>query len=251
MANDDLDPKVLERVRALLAKAESSEFAEESAAFTAKAQELMSAHAIDRALIDNRTGGGDVIFRRIVVSKPYSKNKARLLGAVAQANRCRVIVGVPEDAIDMVSQMDRNDSLCTIFGHDADLDIVEILFTSLLLQATNMMLNHGSVLGARGNATRSFRHSFLIGFTDVIAARLHESQDRVIAQAESDSGGLLPILADRVERVDQAVEEAFPRLGTMRVSSSNVGGLAAGARAGQQADVGLSAVRGAAGELRS
>lgn len=45
------DPKVIERVRALLAKAESTSFPEEAEAFTAKAQELITRHAIDRTLL--------------------------------------------------------------------------------------------------------------------------------------------------------------------------------------------------------
>ena len=44
--------RVLRRIRALLAKAESTEFPEEAEALTAKAQELMSAHAVDEALLD-------------------------------------------------------------------------------------------------------------------------------------------------------------------------------------------------------
>ena len=41
------DPKITERVRALLAKAESTTFPDEAEAFTAKAQELIAQHAID------------------------------------------------------------------------------------------------------------------------------------------------------------------------------------------------------------
>ncbi|GIM94220.1 DUF2786 domain-containing protein [Actinoplanes toevensis] len=42
----DLDQRMLDRVRALLAKAESTDFTEEADAFTAKAQELSSAFAL-------------------------------------------------------------------------------------------------------------------------------------------------------------------------------------------------------------
>jgi hypothetical protein len=248
--NDDLDPKILDRVRAMLAKAESSQFAEEAAAFTAKAQELMATYAIDRALLDAKDGTGQVISRRIIVAKPYSKNKARLLGAVARANRCRVIVGITEDAVDLLDTIDRNDSICTVFGHETDLDIVELLFTSLLLQATNVMLAHGSTHDGWSNTTRSFRHSFLIGFADVVAGRLQETQDFAVAESEN-SADLLPVLVSRAEKVDDAVEEAFPQLGTMRVSYSNTGGLVAGASAGHRADVGLPSVGGNRGSLTS
>ncbi|HEY0696309.1 MAG TPA: DUF2786 domain-containing protein, partial [Micromonospora sp.] len=52
----DLDQRMLGRVRALLAKAESTDFPEEADAFTAKAQELMARHRIDHALLVARTG---------------------------------------------------------------------------------------------------------------------------------------------------------------------------------------------------
>ncbi|HET8683001.1 MAG TPA: DUF2786 domain-containing protein, partial [Micromonosporaceae bacterium] len=50
------DPRQLDRVRALLAKAESTTFAEEAEAYTAKAQELMARHSIDYALLSVGAG---------------------------------------------------------------------------------------------------------------------------------------------------------------------------------------------------
>ncbi|MEE3919447.1 DUF2786 domain-containing protein [Micromonospora sp. BRA006-A] len=44
--------RMLDRVRALLAKAESTGYPAEAEAFTAKAQELMARHSIDAALLD-------------------------------------------------------------------------------------------------------------------------------------------------------------------------------------------------------
>lgn len=50
-----VDPRVLGRVRGLLAKAESTSFAAEAEALSAKAQELMTRHAIERAVLDAET----------------------------------------------------------------------------------------------------------------------------------------------------------------------------------------------------
>ena len=52
-----VEPRILDKVRALLAKAESTEFPEEAEAYTAKAQELMARHRIDRAVL-GATGRG-------------------------------------------------------------------------------------------------------------------------------------------------------------------------------------------------
>ena len=86
------DERMLGRIRALLAKAESTEFAEEAEALSGRAQELMAKYSIDHALLAAEAGqaqtpGG----RRIAVDNPYEAPKATLLQTVAQANRCRVV----------------------------------------------------------------------------------------------------------------------------------------------------------------
>ena len=82
---------MLERVRALLAKAESTTFPEEAEALTAKAQELMARHAIDQAVLDAGSNGGSagVVGWRIGIDDPYAAAKSILLYRIAVANRCR------------------------------------------------------------------------------------------------------------------------------------------------------------------
>lgn len=85
-----VDTAVLTRVRALLRKAESTEFEAEAEAFVAKAQELITRHAIDLARLPEDTGaptGTDA--RRILLDDPYVDAKATLV--VAEANRARSI----------------------------------------------------------------------------------------------------------------------------------------------------------------
>ena len=47
---------MLDKVRALLAKAESTEFPEEAGALTSRAQQLMARYSIDHALLAAQTG---------------------------------------------------------------------------------------------------------------------------------------------------------------------------------------------------
>jgi hypothetical protein len=54
-----------------------------------------------------------------------------LLDAVASANQCRVV-------------WSKHLGFCTVIGHATDLDAVELLFTSLLVQATGEMTRQGS-----------------------------------------------------------------------------------------------------------
>ena len=84
---------VLDKVRALLAKAESTTFDAEAEAFTAKAQELMARHRIDRAVFEAREhrhrAGGTRSVAGSGSSDPYADAKAMLLANVADANGCR------------------------------------------------------------------------------------------------------------------------------------------------------------------
>ena len=223
----DIDEKLLQRVRALLAKAESTEFEDEALAFTAKAHELMATHAIDRAVVEERAGSGGVISVRLDLAPPYPRDKFRLLSAVARYNRCRAV-------------FDTRERSAMVFGHRSDLDIVELLFTSLLLQATNVMVAHGPEIDEWGqNRTRAFRHSFLVGFADGIGQRLAANQRSAEANAETTTGGsVLPVLVRREAEVEQAVDEAFPHLRGMRTTLSSAAGLTAGRRAADRADLG-------------
>lgn len=232
------DRAALRRVRALLAKAESTPFPDEAAALSAKAHQIMTANALDRLLVDeSRTAG--VTRRQLVVPSPYVRSKFLLLSVVADAGRCRAVLhrgGAP--ATDGgESRCSVRDRCATVVGHDDDLDDVDLLYTSLLLQAVNAMLARGSVWSVGGvNRTRSFRNSFLVGFAHEVESRLAES--RQCATEHPRHADLLPVLAGRASAVDARVDELFPHLEGMTASVSSLDGLADGHRAGQRADLG-------------
>jgi len=220
---------LLARIRALLAKAESSTFEAEAEAFTAKAQELMARHRIDRAVLADQAPGrlaDGVEGRRIVVEDPYATAKFHLLAGLAEVNGARAV-------------WSRGQSVATVFGFPVEVDIIEELFTSLLVQATAAMQREGSKQDADGrNRTRAFRRSFLLAFADGVARRLQASVDRVVDEAEAAAGtALVPLLAARAEAVDLKLRETFPKLGTMRTSVSDAEGLFAGRLAADRADL--------------
>src|SRR5947208_14146796 len=85
-------PAMLGKVRALLAKAESTTFDAEAEALTAKAQELMARHRIDTALLDRDNFDPTAPDgTRIRVENPYAPAKSLLLSLVAEANRCSAV----------------------------------------------------------------------------------------------------------------------------------------------------------------
>ena len=213
------DERMLSRIRALLAKAEATEYAEEAEALSARAQELMAKYSIDQALLAAESGRKDApAARRIAVDNPYEAPKTSLLQAVATANRCRVV-------------WSKEVGLATVVGFEADLDAVELLFTSLLVQASAAMLHAGSRQDAYGRSrTRAFRQSFLVSYAIRIGERLaqaaeHATQEAAAEQeaaagqpagavagagsARNTGTALVPFLAARQQAVDDAVDELF------------------------------------------
>jgi hypothetical protein len=233
-ASSGLDSRLLQRVRGLLRKAESTEFAEEAEALTAKAQELIARHAIDTLELD---GDGDhsqtPVNRRIYLDDPYVDAKALLVDRVAAANRCRAVYASVFGWSDVV-------------GFPADLDAVELLTQSLLAQAASAVAREGSrVDGAGRSRTRSFRRAFLVGFAQRIGERLAAATTATVAASGDDR--LLPVLQSRDARVRDHTAELFPRVEQRSTSISNGSGWAAGKAAADVAD--LSVGRGVSGSV--
>ena len=91
--SDQVDPRILERVRRLLAQAESTPYEAEADTFTAAAQSLMARHSLDVAMLSVSADrpadpAGPV---RLWVERPYEQEKIQLLHVVAEANRCRAV----------------------------------------------------------------------------------------------------------------------------------------------------------------
>lgn len=195
----ETDP-VLDRIRALLAKAESTSFEAEATALTAKAQELMTRHAIDAAVVQSRSGREDEqpVLVRVPVDAPYVDAKSLLLQTVAESGRCRTVFHQPL-------------ALSTVVGFPADVGAVEVLFTSLLLQAQTALAAAAKRAPA-GTRTRSqsYRSSFLLAYAGRIRERLREINEAVFAEVEAEQGGdFLPVLRSRSAAVDDFMTDRF------------------------------------------
>ncbi|MFI9345458.1 DUF2786 domain-containing protein [Streptomyces sp. NPDC052773] len=217
------ESRMLARIRALLAKAEATGYPEEAEALSAKAQELMARHSIDEALLAARSpdpAADTPTACRIGVEPPYEQAKAVLLDAVASANHCRAVWNEPL-------------GFSTVVGFDADLEAVELLYTSLLVQATTAMAKAEAAQRAGGRKrTKTFRQSFL-------AAYAHRVGTRLAAAAETQvTDDLLPVLASREVAVTDRAERMFPETTTTRLRGVNdAAGWHEGARAADRAQM--------------
>jgi hypothetical protein len=242
------DQDTLAKVRKLLAKAEDpAATPEEAETYTAKAAELMAAYGIDRALLAEQLPESDSVGDRVVVlDAPYALDKASLLSSVAFALRCRAVRRIRYVGPRATKQVSIH-----LFGFDSDLVRVEILFTSLLVQAQTALVR---VDAPPWESLAAYRRSWLAGFTAAVSRRLQEAEERAAREAQAARNGadapsdaesgarrersVALVLVDRSSRVEAAVDAEYPHLGTARTRRLSGSGSRSGWQAGQRADLG-------------
>lgn len=226
---------VLTKVRKLLAKAEDPAASPaEAETYTAKAAQLIADHGIDAALLAADAPGSDRVADRVVhMDAPYAREKAQLLGAVALGMRCRAVLR-------RSTELEGPDQHSVhLFGHESDLERIDLLFTSLLLQSTGRLARTPVPVGEHKAA---FRRSWLAGFRISIQERLHRVEQEAETRAESRSAasgrsaGL--VLADRSREVSAALAEQYPHLRPARPRTLAGSGTYEGYLAGSRADLG-------------
>jgi hypothetical protein len=225
---------MLAKVRKLLTKAEDpATTAPEAEAYTAKAAALMAAYGIDRALLALGDPTLDVVGDLVVVlDRPYAADKADLLATVASVLGCRAVRRTRHP--DGVKELSLH-----LFGHRSDLQRAELLFTSLLVQATHALARTPV---PPWDHPAAFRRSFLAGYTQSIGRRLADAESAAAAGAaerfahHGTSSAL--VLADRSHAVEAARDETYPHLGRAAPRRLSGSGRRDGWGAGQRADLG-------------
>lgn len=258
-----MNEKLLERIGALLAKAESTDSAHEAEALVAKAQELATLHAVDLATArearDRRHRRETPVQRRVIIgrrSEQGRRHRVNLFLAVAHANDVRVDVA-------------RDSTYVLAFGFPSDLEVVEALYASLATQmaaAANAAVRRGAhreevYWSASARAWRSdarvFRTAFNHAFVVTVGHRLWTAREAALQRSAAEAGvassGAL-VLARKADEVDAFHRDASEARGTWRGGSSPVAWSAAGLQAGEAAGraarlTAQQALAGARGEL--
>ncbi len=234
-------------IRGLLAKAEATSFPAEAEVFTAKASELMARYAIDEALIWSTSADpGLPSERTVVLQRPYVSQKAYLVHRVAGVFGC--------SAIRLMGGAGASTEPVSVVGYESDLDLVETMVTSLLVQAAQAMVVDQPA-GLTSSGAAAFRRSHLMGFIETACARLADvHRDAVVRNAPPGRAGddsvdlraqpagppsLALVLADRSESVDAEFSRRYPRVRSSRISfGSSLDGHRSGRAAGERADLG-------------
>lgn len=260
-------------IRALLAKAEATEYPEEADALMAKASELIAKYAIDEALIWSANPGKreEPAESFIELLSPYIPQKAHLVAVVATSMGCQ--------AIRLMGSAGARSEKMALVGFASDLAVVESLVTSLMVQMTSAMLAEAP-RGLSPSVSASWRRSFISGFSERIGQRLTENRKAEAASRPdgarpgADTGGWggtgdrpgptgVPapgenvssnstalVLADRDRSVAESVRQRYPRLRRGYSSRGrSASGRGSGQAAGGRADLGHGRIGGRRGAL--
>jgi hypothetical protein len=207
--------KLLDRIGALLAKAESTDSPAEAEALVAKAQQLATLHAIDLATARERTARRHR--RETPAQRKVRIGRRREMGLRHRVQLLIVIAHVNDVRLDIA----RDNTYVLAFGFPGDLEVVETMYVSLATQ----MVGAANAAIARGehreevywseNArvwrsdARVFRSSFNTGFVGAVGERLQAARqdalaadDRKRAASNGSGGGAALVLARKADEVD-------------------------------------------------
>lgn len=226
------DHILLERVRKLLEKSRATANVHEADAFAAKAAEIIARHRLDPGRLDPRQST-ELAVREIPLGRgAYVRARLALLSAVVSAHDAEVVFGATPTG-----------TVAYVAGFESDLDVIELMYSSLHAQASSRMAAERRGTAA---ATQRFRRSFLFGYAERIAAVLAESR-RAAESAATRAGGSpnSPALLERRRRVEEFAAESFGRVRKARApGAATEAGWRAGASAADRADVGRARLAG-------
>lgn len=240
----DTPDSVLRKIRGLLAQAEDDGATrQEAETFTAKAAELLAKYGIDRAMLAADDPTTDRVADRIItVAPPYAMGKLNLLYSIAEA--------LGAEGVRRRSKTPGTEEL-HLFGMESDLERVEVLWTSLLVQCLRFQAVDFDRDPAAWRQPRKWKRDYIEGFRARVFARLREAEQRAKQQAEAQHTGDGPsvelVLVDRRQLVQQRMSETYPnrRASTSRRAVGS--GYQRGQAAGNRADLGGTRVTGGGG----
>lgn len=225
---------LLDKIRKLLAKAEGTDNVNEAEAFSAKAAQLIAEHRVDPQHVREALAHGALGLRRIALGRgAYVRARLALLDAVARSQDCEVVFETGSAGTTAV-----------MAGYESDLDVAEVLYTSLHAQAAGQM---NGVRSRTPAATQRWRRSFLFGFANRVAEQLEAARTNAAATADAPARAevALPDVLARSRRVREFAARSFGPVVTAKAAApAQRSGWRDGHRAAANADLGRTRVAG-------
>ena len=226
------------KVRALLMKAQSAAELgnmEEANAYNEKAAELITKYGVDQAkLADAGEIMDRLISRKITIPNEWAMDKRVLLACITLALGGKMVI------LSNRRSGTRQSYTYTahIFAYESDLNRIEFLFD---------LLSNQMVLGAAGanvppwENARSFRKTWMTGFSNAIYHRLKRNTEQAVREAGT---GTDLVLRNRSVDVQRVHDEEYPKLGKPTQRNLNGSGRDQGYAAGMRASLGGNSVSG-------
>ena len=233
--------KILEKIAAILNKAENTDNEHERESFQRAAEKMAARHAIDLEVARQHTKDKNAkqapVARKIVLGdkgERLVKSRINLFVKIGLEHGLRIYVhgdGISVDA----------------FGMPSDIDIVEMFYAVLVIQMTeagNEFISSGEYrrLDAKANAQVA-RSEFYDAFANKIGLRMREIRWREEreAAAEHKPGEMALVLASKKDEVNAGYREQYGRTGVWKHSGSakySPHARRAGNKAGEKARLG-------------
>lgn len=262
--------KYAAKIAKLLRQAESTDVEAEADAFVAKAQQLMTAYAIDAAMLaqargENEKKAEDIVRVPFTFTGIFKQALLQIAYIIAQANDCQGVrtadTWVYEDG------KRKKADILHVIGFESDVENVQLLNASLQIQAATAQRawwKDQDSSWMSGMEKFKARREFLWGFSAALRIRLREAREAGEAEAvrneqtrtKNDSDvarqSVELVLRDKKQRVEEWMDKTYGsslRRVSRRYSSGGMDANRAGRAAGQRANIGNPSVGGGRKEL--
>src|ERR1700712_1184041 len=174
------DPKMLERIAALLRQAENTDNPHEAEAFMSAAQRLATTTSIDlavaRAHSATRTAAQTPVQRTVSIGEAGARGLrtyVQLFVLIAHAN-------------DVKCDVASNSTFVYAYGFAEDIDATHALYASLVMQMVKA--SEGDIASGqpRPTPTITARRNFQLAYAAGVGQRLTDAREEVKAQASKD-----------------------------------------------------------------
>lgn len=221
----------LDRIRKLLAKAESTDSTAEAEALTERAAMLMATYGIDRAMLADKDKQSDEVIDKVIMTdRPFAEQMSSLLWSVAGPMRAH---GISTKRWNVKSGPKRKGGIpaggwdygLRLFAHASDLQRIEAMYASLRNQALAGASRIIDTTSEFGQTQKAQREAYLEGFAAAVYWRIDRAEKdaqkaREAAQQEAldklllegvpqQERGVALVLADRNLAVERAYERAY------------------------------------------
>jgi hypothetical protein len=218
---------------------------QEAEALSGKAADLMAKYGIERARLGALHPETDKPADKVyTIEDPYASTKIFLLNGITLAMGGRAVQINGKGGVKL-----------HVFGYQSDLDRIEMMYTSLLVQMHRAMTyTERGLSSLERKHIRAWRRSFMLGYQRAVVSKVRAAEDAARRKAEGDDKpgetSMALVLADRSLVVKTNANQAYPRTKTGGRTTYRGTGYGSGYSEGQKADIGGARVgRGSRGAL--